>query len=131
MTTSAKKKTEENLSERLLQKVYIVVCYFSLIIFSTVGFTLFATHFASCAHYHYSIEVKFDFDFDFYWCVDIGFRSITFVGDVLILLKVSEGYIIVKYRSGTILVIIFKTLAKLWPFFDLVFVGVLILVSAQ
>ena len=85
--------------------------------------------FASCAHYHYSIEVKFDFDFC--WCVDIGFQLITFAGDVLILLKVSEGYIIVKYRSSTILVIIFKTLAELWPFFDLVFVGVLILVSAQ
>ena len=37
----------------------------------------------------------------------------------------------VKYRSSSILVIIRKILAVLWPFFDLVFVGVLILVSTQ
>ena len=36
VSTSGKKKTEENWSERLLLKVYIVVCYFSLIIFSTI-----------------------------------------------------------------------------------------------
>ena len=36
--------------------------------------------------------------------------------------KFAEGYIIVKYRSSLILVIIRKTLAKLWPFFDLDFV---------
>ena len=45
--------------------------------------------------------------------------------------KFAEGYIIVKYRSSSILVIIRKILAELWPFFDLAFVGVLILVSAQ
>ena len=47
-----KEKTEENWSERLLLKVYIVVCYFSLIIFSTVEVTSFATRFASCARYN-------------------------------------------------------------------------------
>ena len=36
-------KTEENWSERLLLKVYIIVCYFSLIIFSTIELTSFAT----------------------------------------------------------------------------------------
>ena len=36
--------------------------------------------------------------------------------------KFASGYIIVKYRSSSILVIIHKILAKLWPFFDLVFV---------
>ena len=41
----------------------------------------------------------------------------------------AEGYIIVKYRSSLILVIVRKILAELWPFFDLVFVGKLILVS--
>ena len=38
---------------------------------------------------------------------------------------------VLKYRSSSILVIICQILAELWPFFDLVFVGVLILVSAQ
>ena len=38
-----RKKMEENWSERLLLKVYIIVCYFSLIIFSTVELTSFAT----------------------------------------------------------------------------------------
>ena len=37
----------------------------------------------------------------------------------------------VKYRSGLILVIICQIFAELWPFFNLVFVGVLILVSNQ
>ena len=46
VTTSGKKKTEENWSERLLLTVYIVVCYFSLIIFSTVELISFATRFA-------------------------------------------------------------------------------------
>ena len=48
VTTSGKKKTEENWTERLLLNVYIVVRYFSLIIFSTVELTSFATR-ASCA----------------------------------------------------------------------------------
>ena len=37
----------------------------------------------------------------------------------------------VKYRSSSILVIFCKILAELWSLFDLVFVGVLILVSAR
>ena len=40
-------------------------------------------------------------------------------------------YITVKYRPSSILIIIRKILAELWPFFNLVFVGVLILVSYQ
>ena len=60
------KKWKKNWSERFVLKVYIVVCYFSLIIFSTVELTSFATRFArhklcsllyslhvvSCAHYY-------------------------------------------------------------------------------
>ena len=46
--------------------------------------------------------------------------------------KFAEGYIIVKYRSSSILVIIIrKILAKTWPLFGLVFVVVFILVQAQ
>ena len=45
--------------------------------------------------------------------------------------KSAEVYIIVKYRSSSILVIIHKILVELWPFFDLIFVVVLILVFAQ
>ena len=44
VTTSGKKK-EENWSEQFLLKVYIVVCYFSLIIFSTVELTSLAAFF--------------------------------------------------------------------------------------
>ena len=40
------RKREENWSERFLLKENIVVCYFSLIIFSTVELTSFATRFA-------------------------------------------------------------------------------------
>ena len=65
------------------------------------------------------------------WCVDIGFQSVTFAGMHWFYWKFAEGYIIVKYRSRSILVIISKILAELWPFFYLVFFGVLILVSAQ
>ena len=43
----------------------------------------------------------------------------------------AEGYIFVKYRSSSILVIICKLLAELWPFFKLGFVVVLLLVSTQ
>ena len=64
------------------------------------------------------------------WCVDIGFRSITFAGMHWFHWKFTEGYINVRYRSSPILVIIRKILA-LWPFFDLVIVVVLILVSTQ
>ena len=75
--------------------------------------------------YHCKIQVKFDINnhFDqvsFCWCVDIGFRLITFAG--MHYGKFAEGYIIVKYWSGEILVIIRKVVAKLWPIFDLVFV---------
>ena len=42
VTTSGKKKKGRKLSEQLLLKVYIVLCYFSLIIFSTVELTSFA-----------------------------------------------------------------------------------------
>ena len=92
--------------------------------------------------YHYKIQVKFHIDnhlpnfglimalfrLSFCWCVGIGFRSIPFAGMHCFYWKFSEGYIIVKCRSSSILVIICKILAKLWPFFDLAFVGVLILV---
>ena len=43
----------------------------------------------------------------------------------------AEGYFIVKYKLRWILVIICQILAELWPFLDLVFVVVLILVSTQ
>ena len=86
--------------------------------------------------YHCKIQVKLDisnhpqnfgrvmalFRLRFCWCVDIGFCSINFAGMHWFYWKFAEGYIIVKYRSGSILVIIRKVLAKLWPFFDLVFV---------
>ena len=51
--------------------------------------------------------------------------------DALISFKLAELYINVKYRSGSILVVIRKILAELWPFFNLVFVGVLIVVSDE
>ena len=95
--------------------------------------------------YHCKIQVKFDignhmpnfgsvmalFRLGFCWCVDIGFRSITFAEMHWFYWKFAEGYINVKYRSRSILVIICKILAELWSFFYLVFVGVLILVSTQ
>ena len=84
--------------------------------------------------YHCKIQVKFDignrtpnfgwvmalFGLSFCWCVDTGFQSITFAGMHWFYWKFAEGYIIVKYKSGSILVIIPKILGKLWPFFDLV-----------
>ena len=66
----------------------------------------------------------------FCWCVDIGFQSITFAGMHWFYWKFAEGYnrkIQVKFDK----LIICKIVAELWPFFDLVFVGVLILVSDQ
>ena len=60
------------------------------------------------------------FRLSFCWCVDIGFHSITFAGMHWFYWKFAEGYIIIKYRSSLILVIIRKILGKLWPFFDLV-----------
>ena len=79
--------------------------------------------------YHCKIQVKFDisnypqnsgwvmglFRLSFCWCVDIGFRSITFAGMHWFYWKFAGGYIIVKYRSSSILVIIRKMLAELWP----------------
>ena len=70
--------------------------------------------------YHCKIRVKFDignhlqnfgrvmalFRFCICCCVDIGFCSITFAIMQWFLLKFAEGYIIVKYRSSWILVII-------------------------
>ena len=86
--------------------------------------------------YHCKIQVKFDISNhlqNFGWvmalfrlslccCVDIGFHSITFAGLGMhwFYRKFVEGYIIVKYRSSSILVIIRKILGKLWPFFNLV-----------
>ena len=95
--------------------------------------------------YHCKIQVKLDisnhlqnfgqvvalFRLSFCWCVDIGFRSLAFAGTHWFYWKFAEGYIIVKYRLSSILVIICEILVKLWPFLDLVFVGVLILVSAH
>ena len=86
--------------------------------------------------YHCKIQVKFNisnplqnfgrvmalFRLTFSCSADIGFHSITFAGMHWFYWKLAEGYIIVKYRSSSILVIIHKILAKLWPFFDLVFV---------
>ena len=45
LPTSGDNFWEENWSELFLLKVYIIVCYFSLIIFSTVELTLFVTGF--------------------------------------------------------------------------------------
>ena len=45
------RKREENWSEQFLLKEYIVVCYISLFISSTVELTSFATRFPSCAPY--------------------------------------------------------------------------------
>ena len=66
-------------------------------------------------------ELWLFFWLSFCWCVDIGFRSITFAGRHWFYWKFAEGYIIVKYRWSLILVIIHKILAELCPFFDLVF----------
>ena len=60
-----------------------------------------------------------------------GFGSVTFEGMYRFHSNFAELYITMKYRSGLILVIIRQILAELWPFFDLVFVGVLIFVSYQ
>ena len=53
---------------------------------------------------------------------DVKPKSNNFAGMHWFYWKFAEGYIIVKFRSSSILVIICKILAKLWPFFDLVFV---------
>ena len=86
------------------------------------------------ALYHCKIQVKFNignhppnfgwvmalFRLSSGWCVDIGFRSITFAEMHWFYWTFAEGYIIVKYRSSSIFVIIRKILGKLWPIFDLV-----------
>ena len=61
----------------------------------------------------------------------VSFCSITFERMHWFHSVFAELYITVKYRSNSILVIIRPSLAELWPFFDLVFVGVLILVTDQ
>ena len=80
--------------------------------------------------YHCKIQVKFNIvdnlpnfgwvmvlcRLSFCWCVDIGFRSITFAGMHWFYWKFAEGYIIIKYRSSSILVIIRKILADLGSF---------------
>ena len=71
------------------------------------------------------------FDLGFVGVLILGFWSINFAGMHWFYWKLAEGYIIVKYRSSLISVIISKILAELWPFFELVFVDVLILVSTQ
>ena len=48
------------------------------------------------------------------------FHSINFAGKHWFYWKFAEGYIIVKYRSSSIVLIFCKILGKLWPFFDLV-----------
>ena len=63
----------------------------------------------------------------------VSFHSITFEGMHWFHSNFSElyMYITLKYRSSSILVIIRQILAELWPFFDLVFFGVLIVVYDQ
>ena len=50
-----------------------------------------------------------------------GFRSIRFEVMHRFHFKFTEGYSIIKYRSGLNLEIIRKFLTELWPFFDLGF----------
>ena len=50
------------------------------------------------------------------------FCLITFEGMYGFHSNFAELYITIKYRSSSILVIIRKILAELWPFFDLLFV---------
>ena len=87
--------------------------------------------------YHCKIQVKFDisnhlqnfgrvmalFRLSFCCCVDIGFHSITLAGMHWFHWKFAEGYIIAKYRSSSILVIICKILGKLWPVFFSFFIS--------
>ena len=91
--------------------------------------------------YHYKIQVKFNIGNhppNFGWvmalfrlCVCCLFLLSNFWRDAWIHSNFPELYITIKYRSSSILVIISQILAELWPFFNLVFVGVLILVSDQ
>ena len=69
-----------------------------------------------------------------------SFFDLVFVGglilvsdcrDALILLKVCRRIYHCKIQVSSILVIIHKIMVELWSFLDLVFVSVLILVSAQ
>ena len=56
----------------------------------------------------------------FCWFVDTDFHLLTFAGMHWFYWKFAEGFIIVKYRSSSIFVIIHNILGKLGPFFDLV-----------
>ena len=109
---------------------WLSFCWYVDIGFCSVTFA--GMHWVCRLIYHCKIQVKFDINnhlqnfgygpFSTYFllvCVDIDFRSITFAGMHWFYWKFAEGYIIVKYRSSLILVII---LAKLKPFLDLVFV---------
>ena len=80
--------------------------------------------------YHCKIQVKFDisnhlqnfgwvmalFWPSFCWFVDTGFHLLNFAGLHWFYWKFAEGFIIVKYRSSSIFVIIHKILGKLGPF---------------
>ena len=61
----------------------------------------------------------------------VRFHSIIFEGVHWFHSNFAKLIITVKYKSSSTLVIICQILAELWPFFELVFVGVLILVSDQ
>ena len=93
--------------------------------------------------YHCKIQVKFDIgnhppNFGlaefwpfFYLVFVVCFCSIIFEGMHWFHSNFAELYITAKYMSSSKLVIIRQILAELWPFFNLVFVGTLILVSDQ
>ena len=82
--------------------------------------TLFHTFLVACIAWqtHWDHVVRLHWR----WCRyhTFSFCSITFEGTHWFYLKSAEVYIIVKYRSSLILVIICQILAELWPFFDLV-----------
>ena len=61
----------------------------------------------------------------------VRFHSVTFEGMHWFHSDIAELYSTVKCRSSSILVIIHQILAEVWPFFNFVFVSVLILVSDQ
>ena len=50
-------KKEENWLERFLLKIYIFVCYFSLVIFSIVELTSFAARRELCSLYFYIVKL--------------------------------------------------------------------------
>ena len=97
--------------------------------------------------YHSKIQVRFKignhlpnfgwvtglFRLSFCWCVDIGFRSVSFAGMHWFYWKFAEGHIIVNKIQVKFDISNHsqKILARLRPFFDLVFICVLILFSSQ